>query len=353
MALAHAYSLDAYPLAKCLDGSAARYYLRLGSDPKRWLIFHEGGGFCTSINDCSQRAKSYLGSTVADAPTLKLDRFYFSQDAQASPFLSTATHVYIRYCDGAYYSGDREEPVLQSDGPPIYFRGRHITTAVIDDLYARHALASASDIVFGGCSAGAIRLYAHLDALRALMPNTTVVGFADSGFYLDVEMFTPLKHFVTAVDGQNATALLAPACKKQNVGTEQRCLVAQVSSAFLRTPTFAFQSRYDVDQRSCEMPPSCAASTACVNSYGANSTRAMHAWLRHSPSPHAAFIDACSRHCDDGPHVVDPLAMQAGGLSPLQAFAAWHASLSNGRLAPAVWQQPGSYPCRACCTSPS
>ena len=76
---ASARSLDAYPLAKCLDGSSARYYLRAGTNPSRWLIFHEGGGFCTSIADCRQRAKTRLGSTARDEASMALDRFYFSQ----------------------------------------------------------------------------------------------------------------------------------------------------------------------------------------------------------------------------------------------------------------------------------
>ena len=118
---------------------------------------------------------------------MRLDRFYFSQDADESPLLAKATHVFLRYCDGGYFSGDRLAPVqsgvvprrgqiVQSPSPgwpsnsgtPIYFRGRYITEAVVQDLYAKHALADATDIVLSGCSAGAIRVYSHLDAMRAL-----------------------------------------------------------------------------------------------------------------------------------------------------------------------------------------
>lgn len=45
VATAVAVTLAAYPLARCLDGSPARYYIH-GQDPSRFLIFHEGGGFC-------------------------------------------------------------------------------------------------------------------------------------------------------------------------------------------------------------------------------------------------------------------------------------------------------------------
>jgi len=353
-----AFSLDAYPLAKCLDGSPARYYLRAGTDSTRWLIFHEGGGFCESEDDCRTRAKSRLGSTAHDNATLELDdRFYFSLNETESPFLATANHVFVRYCDGAYYSGDRaQQPVLSgADASPLYFRGRYITEAVFEDLSARHSLANASDVVLSGCSAGAIRVYAHLDSLRALLPpRVTVVGFADSGFYLDVPMFTPLKRFVTAPDGQNATALLSARCLRENPRAPERCLVAEASAAYLRTPLFGFQSRYDVDQRTCEMPPSCALSAPCVEAYGTNATRAMRRWLGASTVAHGAFMDGCSRHCDGGLRSVDPLRMQVDSVTPLRAFAVWRASLGRASeegvaSARRVWFQPGSYPCGACC----
>lgn len=67
----------------------------------------------------------------------------------------------------------------------------------------RHGLAEATDVVISGCSAGAIRVFAHLDALAAMLPpSVRVVGFPDSGFYMDLDIFTPLKHFVVAAAGQ-------------------------------------------------------------------------------------------------------------------------------------------------------
>ena len=63
------YSLSAYPLARCLDGSYGRYYLSPGADPATVLTFHEGGGYCCSVTDCTSRASSSLGSTAADLPT--------------------------------------------------------------------------------------------------------------------------------------------------------------------------------------------------------------------------------------------------------------------------------------------
>ena len=60
----------AFPLARCLDGSRARYYLRPASSKvssSKWYVHQEGGGFCTSLEDCVARSKTSLGSTLPTA----------------------------------------------------------------------------------------------------------------------------------------------------------------------------------------------------------------------------------------------------------------------------------------------
>jgi hypothetical protein len=211
---AHAFSLgeEAYPLARCLDGSAAAYYYSPGAERTKWLIFHEGGGFCTDIDDCALRAQTYLGSTAGDAARMTLTDPYFSLDPDANPLLHNFSKVYVRYCDGAYYSGDRRQPLRVNGSRELYFRGRFISEALIQDLATRHGLGDATSVVMSGCSAGAIRIFAHIDQLAALLRGVApslrrVVGFPDSGFYMDLDIFTPLKHFVVAPSGQNATAV--------------------------------------------------------------------------------------------------------------------------------------------------
>ena len=45
---------------------------------------------------------------------------------------------------------------------------------------------AATQVVLGGCSAGAMHVYSHLDAMKALVPgNATVVGLPQSGYFLD------------------------------------------------------------------------------------------------------------------------------------------------------------------------
>lgn len=57
-------------------------------------------------------------------------------------------------------------------------------------------------------------MFAHLDHLRALLPGVPrVTGLADSGFYMDLDIFTPLKAFAVRPEGQNGTAFLSPWCR--------------------------------------------------------------------------------------------------------------------------------------------
>lgn len=378
---AHAFTLKSYPLATCLDGSPARYYLRQG-DSAKIFIFFEGGGFCGSLDDCYQRSSTYYGSTASDMSEMALDRPYFSLDSMANPLLAPFTAVYVRYCDGGYYSGERHTPV-QTKGKLLHFNGRWVTEALFADLATRHGLHQATDVVFGGCSAGAIHLFAHLDQLAAkLSSHTRVAAFADSGFYLDRPLFTPLKAFVVAEGGHNASSMLCAQCLRANVNSTEKCLVAEVNAFYLHTPLFAWQSRYDVDQRSCEMDAVCASSPSCVEGYGTDLTDALILALgstdgasrggaraplgtgrgytparslisttksvaRSRPSRvrHGFFLDGCNRHCDDG---ASNASMQVASSTPLQALAQWY-----GRSQRTRWVQPGNFPCASCCSARS
>ncbi|CAJ1345721.1 unnamed protein product [Effrenium voratum] len=261
-----------------------------------------------------------------------LDNLKFSRNAGENP-MHNWNHVYVRYCDGAYYSGSREEPKNVS-GLPLYFRGRYITMALFADLQNR-GMSNATDVVLSGCSAGAIHIFAHLDAMKEMAPRSAkVVGLPDSGFYMDKQIFTPLKRYV--VTEQQATALLNQDCVKQYDGAEEKCLVGNVVAAYLQTPTFALQSRYDDDQHQCEMDEACRNSNECIQEYAANMTKAMQTYLTY---PHGYFLDSCSRHCSFNERPVDPQS----GLSQLEAFGAWYAG-SN-----ATYTQEPHFPCPQCC----
>ena len=64
---AEAHSLARYPLARCLDGSPARYYLSKG-DPSRVFVFFEGGSFYQDFAACQARAGTRLAGVNSARP---------------------------------------------------------------------------------------------------------------------------------------------------------------------------------------------------------------------------------------------------------------------------------------------
>ena len=61
--------------AVCLDGSPGGYYIRqplrepAANDPKGWVVFHKGGGWCNSDENCFERSQTDLGSSKSWGPT--------------------------------------------------------------------------------------------------------------------------------------------------------------------------------------------------------------------------------------------------------------------------------------------
>jgi len=343
-----------YPLARCLDGTPALYYLNPGYDSgkDKYMIFHQGGGYCGSDADCLDRSTGSFGSTSGDDPKFNEWESYdkqdgFWRDTNENPLMHDWNHVFIRYCDGGYYSGDLLEPKIV-DGKELFYRGKYITEAIFKDLAPK--LATATDIVMSGCSAGAMRLYGHLDALRAMVPSTArVVGYADSGFFMATDAFSAKKEYL--VKGHNGTALFNPECVKDHASEPHKCILASVAAAYLKTPIFAFQSRYDFDQLEGETDEACQASEACVSNYGADLTAKVE---EHLVSPHGHFTDSCERHCWWAKGLDTPIPSSgprddSTGLTNLRAFKAWY---EGGE---AAYSQAPTLSCKECChgTSPT
>lgn len=238
-----------YPLAACLDGTPAVYYLRPGAERTKFLIFHEGGGECDSLADCTTRATTELGSSTNYPLSAPLPHVYgviapyFDSNSIANPLFHNWTHIYVRYCDGGWYAGDRVETVKGINNSNLYFRGRYITEALIGDLHSHHGLGVATDVVIGGCSAGGAHVVAHLDGVRALLPTSAlVVGFTDSGFVLD----SPLRRagpfaFLTSRTGHNGTHLLSQSCITNNKQDPVICLTPPALAKYAKTPLFLSQ----------------------------------------------------------------------------------------------------------------
>merc|ERR1712194_255551 len=88
------------------------------------------------------------------------------------------------------------------------------------------------------------------------------------------------------------------------------------------------------------MSAACAASSSCINAYGANLTLQLHTNLLALHPTSGAFLDSCNRHCQTENPPLDDSSLQ----SPTQAFAAWYSG--DGRRS---FGQNASFPCTTCC----
>lgn len=168
--------MDSDPsLVRC----AGAYYFRPGTDTTKFYIHHEGGGWCENVDDCAGRALTHLGSSVNYTATADLGGGYFSQDPAINPMMASWNTVYMKYCDGASFSGnnDTTQPV---NGLTLHFRGFRILNAIMEDLVANHGLSQATDVVVSGCSAGGLATYLHVDWWRSQLPKAAhVIGLPD------------------------------------------------------------------------------------------------------------------------------------------------------------------------------
>src|SRR5271157_193018 len=109
--------------AVCNDGTPAVYYFKRGSgtDAAHWIIFFQGGGWCSSGPSCALRWSSqhYL-MTSQGAPNMMEAGGIFSTSAQENPDFTDFTQVFIKYCSSDMYSGNGEQQV---NGMQMQFRG--------------------------------------------------------------------------------------------------------------------------------------------------------------------------------------------------------------------------------------
>ena len=338
-----------------LDGSPAARYISRG-DPSRWLIYQQGGGWCSSWQECEARANTSLGSSKgynATSTAVMLEQGYLSNDPRTNPLFAGFTKVYIPYGDGASQLGDVAAPITVTPGaPPIFFRGARVLRAMIEFLKAE-GLGGATEVVISGCSAGGLSTYAHADTWAAALPGARVVAMPDSGFFLNYEAGSvPANETFPArmrwtFDNANVSGggLLPPACTAAHPGAEWLCMFAENLAPTLRTPTFALQSVHDTYQVAAILHAA-ANDTGAINAFGALLRGKLHQALLDGGGAHGGAVDACSHHC--GGTAWGGIGFAGGGgggVTQGGAFEAWYSG--KGR----VFEQNEAYPCAACCNS--
>lgn len=363
--------------AVCLDGSPAAYYYRepLTSPPAgvgpSFVVFMEGGGWCMMDDNCLQRAGTDLGSShgyPAQIGGAEATGLY-----DAFPF---ATIVYAKYCDGSSFTGDVAAPVSVNNATgtyTIYYRGRRVFDALFDELFARRGLDKATELLFAGCSAGALTAYTHADYVSQLMaaraPGAKVAALGDAMFSLHHDAFPAVeenyytRQFTWGFDAWNSSASVNQACLAAHPGKGNAwvCFHGAVASQYVVTPLFIANSKYDTWQRAgvlslnaTECPGGVTANgtVELCSGAGPNVAKEEDFWLAYGQAmidalaplsqTHAAFLTNCPTHCQtSGPGWRHP-AFPGTRLDA--AVKQWYADVMShstpGRGVEAGWTAP-------------
>lgn len=180
-----------------------------------------GGGWCESIESCAARAYAptcYIGSSnpacfnntpgnsipgvgfsevmdFADVPSCLGARWcggLFQNDSTTNPLTHDWNKVLVPYCDGGSFTGDNDNVTWTTYNDatvPLYFRGFRNLDAVLSDLIANEGLASATEVIVTGNSAGGLATLHHADHFTARLPWSKVVAIPDSGFFFQDATF--------------------------------------------------------------------------------------------------------------------------------------------------------------------
>ena len=107
----------------CLDGSPPGFFysppplLRGRNDS--WLLHLDGGGWCTDPEACKVRSKMSKGTSTG---WKHIDQAgILNTEAARNPTFHGFHKAVLKYCDGASFSGDVQDPVIVGD-TSLHFR---------------------------------------------------------------------------------------------------------------------------------------------------------------------------------------------------------------------------------------
>jgi hypothetical protein len=223
---------------------------------------------------------------------------------------ASANKVFVGYCSSDAYVGDSETWFASGIIKTFVFRGQRILTSLLAQLNADFGLASATRIVFGGCSEGGRGAMASIDYLMPLFPaGADVRGLFDSAFELDMDVFD-VANAATSLQNQTAMALVflnATARMGVNCYTAfgdtvlgWRCLYGQYRLGFLNAKWLASFSQFDSAQlvlAEGAPPPYGTAALAYADRFQQEVRFQALQLPGAQQSGSAVFSSACFHHC--------------------------------------------------------
>lgn len=196
-------NLANFPNARCNDGSAATYRVRLGSGiaRNRWIIVLEGGGECTNQAECQARASAQGGRRVSSLPYQQDNSLavmgtfgLFSTSPTDNPDFYDASVLRIFYCSSDWWTGNKpgQGTAVANNVATWHFRGKEIIRSVIQDAKNKYGLDQAQEVLLAGGSAGGVGVLFNTHYVRDMFPSSVrFLAFADAGFNTNEPQFDP------------------------------------------------------------------------------------------------------------------------------------------------------------------
>ena len=262
-ATAQLVSLEAYPYAKCLDGSPSGYYFREASSDRarrKWLVVLEGGGICTGQADCTARAETDLGSSKNWDATFDWNSTSLTTTDTRNPF-SEWNVAWVKYCDGSMFTGSRKN--TSADTFFLWFSGHNTIAAVVDSLVSKSGsnglnstAGGPSFFALSGGSAGALGAFANVDFVASrLTSNVSVVGIPVGGYVPNIRWFQGHVHNTPSEDVRDDAfahhtklfqSYLPQACvEKLGPSQSYKCIVPRLTYPFYTRPLFIIEALTD------------------------------------------------------------------------------------------------------------
>ena len=352
------------PGALCLDGSPAAFYFGRASKPTtKWMIWGEGKAWCLSEAECDARAKATDGRGGWKAsgwpakpgclpPTLPWGAApcsghagqawgcQLSNDCALNPAFCDFNMVHVKTCDGGSWSGNRSS--LSPSG--LHYRGKAIVDATVRALRGL-GIGTATEIVIGGGSAGALGVYLQADYwLAQLDPkhDKKVAAVPDCGFFQDWKNNSFHQGFAWMHSEAGMQSAVDPRCAAAHPTAPNLCLMAEHAAPFISTPLFALQAKFDSWQKGNVCGADCA-TTAGEQAFGDALVAKLRATVL-AKKGNGAFVDSCLHHCGGSDTYRNDNLTQARALQTWFEHGA-SALPQAGRLI-----SESAYPCAACCT---
>lgn len=250
--------------AQCLDHSPAAYYIR-NQDPRKWVIFLEGGGLCVEPIDCIARRFTNQGSSKYLDPHEPPEGSMSAGLSDLNPF-QEFSQVWVPYCSGDTWLGNSASSHISLLG--MQMSGHLIIEAIVDWLLNSTNFSAASDVILTGSSAGGIGTFHHIDWLAEKMsvhaltnknsaPKVAAFAiegiFFPQGFPVTVEQFAvgnrkPFSDFASKYLDLLQDPWLPPSCvqaARKDGFPEADCFNIAKMFQYTKTPVFIGMNMFD------------------------------------------------------------------------------------------------------------